>query len=79
MKKMNLIEKHLIQITTNLSNHTLRNDEYNILKYGLKYGVSFSPKSSTVLSYSEDLWDEIRKSDIYYKNEYAKMKINNAL
>ena len=62
-------------IITNLSNHILSSDEYNILKYGLKYGISFSPKSLTVLAYSEDVWDQIRKSNIYYNNEYAKMKI----
>ena len=66
-------------IITNLSNHILSNDEYNVLKYGLKYGISFSPKSSTVLAYSEGAWDQIRKSDFYYINEYAKMKIKNAL
>ena len=26
-------------IITNLSNRTLSNDEYNVLKYGLKYGI----------------------------------------
>ena len=31
-------------IITKLSNHRLTNDEYNILRYGLKYGISFSPK-----------------------------------
>ena len=66
-------------IITNLSNHILSSDEYNILKYGLKYGISFSPKSLTVLAYSEDVWDQIRKSNIYYNNEYAKMKIKNVL
>ena len=63
-------------IITNLSNHTLSNAEYNVLNYGPKYGISFSPKSSTVLAY---IWDQIRKSDIYYNNEFAKMKIKNAL
>ena len=48
-------------IITNLSNHTLSNDEYNVLKYGLKYDISFLPDSLTVLAYSEDVWDQIRK------------------
>ena len=49
------------------------------MKYGLKYGISFTPKSSTVFAYSDDLWDQIRKSDIYYNSAYAKMKIKNAI
>ena len=52
-------------IITNLSNHTLSNDEYNVLKYDLKYLTSFLPNSLTVLAYSEDVWDQIRKSYIY--------------
>ena len=49
------------------------------MKYGLKYGISFTPKSSTVFAYSDDVWDQIRKSDIYYNSAYAKMKIKNAI
>ena len=49
-------------IINNLSNHTLSNDEYNVLRCGLKYGISFSPKLPTVLAYLEDVWDQIRKS-----------------
>ena len=67
------------RIITNMSSHILSNDEYNILQYGLKHGISTSPKSSTVLAYSEDIWDQIRRSNIHYNSEYAKMKIKNAL
>ena len=34
---------------TILSNHTLSNNKYNVLKYSLEYGISVSPKSSTFL------------------------------
>ena len=34
---------------TNLSNYTLSNNKYNVLNYGLEYGISVSPKSSTFL------------------------------
>ena len=49
------------------------------MKYDLKYGTSFLPNSLTVLAYLENVWDQIRKSCIYYNNEYAKTKIKNAL
>ena len=49
------------------------------MKYDLKYGTSFLPNSLTVLAYKENVWDQIRKSYIYYNNEYAKTKIKNAL
>ena len=32
------------RIITNLSSHILSNDEHNVLKYGLKHGISTSPK-----------------------------------
>ena len=67
------------RIITNLSSHILSNDEYNVLQYGLKHGISTSPKSSTVLAYSEDIWDQIRRSNIHSNSEYTKMKIKNAL
>ena len=77
--QINGIASNPNNIITNLSNHTLSNDEYNVLKHGLKYGISFSHKSYTVLAYSDDVRDQIRKSGIYYNNEYDKIKIKNAL
>ena len=77
--QINGIASNPNNIITNLSNHTLNNDEYNVLKHGLKYGISFSHKSYTVLAYSDDVRDQIRKSGIYYNNEYDKIKIKNAL
>ena len=41
--------------------------------------ILFLPKSSAVIAYLEDVWDQIRKSDIHYNNEYTKMKTKNAL
>ena len=77
--QINGIASNPNNIITNLSNHTLSNNEYNVLKHGLKYGISFSHKSYTVLADSDDVRDQIRKSSIYYNNEYAKIKIKNAL
>ena len=53
------------RIITNLSSHILSNDEYNVLQYNLKHGISTSPKSSTVFAYSEDIWDQYRRSNIH--------------
>lgn len=89
LKKLSLLlqernQKHGItqnpnSIITNLSSHVLSNEEYNVLQYGLKYGIATSPKSSNVLAYAEDIWDQIKTSNICHDNEYAQLKIKNAL
>ena len=71
-KKRDGLTSNPNRIITNLSSHILSNDEYNVLQYGLKHGISTSPKSSTVLAYSEDIWDQIRRSNIHSNSEYTK-------
>ena len=41
--------------------------------------VATSPKSSNVLVYAEDIWDQIKTSNISHDSEYAQLKIKNAL
>ena len=44
-------------VVTNLSSHVLSNEEYSILKFGLKYGLPTCPNESNILAYAEDIWE----------------------
>ena len=66
-------------MVTNLSSHVLSNVEYSISKFGLKYGLATRPNESNILAYSEDIWEQIDKSNICRNDLYSKSKIKNAL
>ena len=66
-------------MVTNLSSHVLSNVEYSISKFGLKYGLATRPNESNILACSEDIWEQIDKSNICRNDLYSKSKIKNAL
>ena len=66
-------------MVNNLSNYILSNEEYSILKFGLKYGLATRPNESNILDYREDIWEQIDKSSICRNELYSKSMIENAL
>ena len=66
-------------MVNNLSNYILSNEEYSILKFGLKYGFATRPNESNILDYTEDIWEQIDKSSICRNELYSKSMIENAL
>ena len=58
--------------------NTLRQLQF-LLKFGLKYGLVLRPNESNILAYTEDLSEQIDKSNICSNELYWKSKIKNAL
>ena len=63
----------------NLSSHVPSNEEYSVLKFGLKYGLATCPNESNILTYAEEIWEQIDKSNILCNKRYSKSKLKNAL
>ena len=59
--------------------YNLTNEEHSILKFGLKHGLATGPNESNILSYAEDIWEQIDKANICRNEMYSKAKIKNAL
>ena len=47
-----------------LLSRVLSNEEYNILKPGLKYGLATRPNESNMLTYVQEIWYQIEKSNV---------------
>ena len=76
--KENNIHENPNHFVTNLSSHDLSNEELGILKFELKYGLATRPNESNILSYAEDIWEQIEKANICRNEMYSKAKIKNA-
>ena len=77
--KENNIHENPNTLVTNLSSHDLSNEELGILKFELKHGLATRPNESSILSYAEDIWEQIETANICCNEMYSKTKINNAL
>ena len=66
-------------IITNLSSHTLTEEEFEALRYGLKFGIATPPCESNILAYTEDIWEQISKSEICNVGKYNEARIKNLL
>ena len=55
------------------------NKEYSILKFALTYGLATRPNGSNILTYAEDIWEQIDKSNICRNELYSKSKIKKEL
>ena len=62
-------------IITNLSSHTLTEEEFEALRYGLKFGLTTHPCESKILAYTEDIWEQISKSKICNVGRYNEARI----
>ena len=77
--KENKIHENLNPVVTNLSSHDLSNEELSILKFRLKHGLATRPNKSNILSYTEDIWEQIEKANICRNEMCSKAKIKNSL
>ena len=66
-------------INTNLSSHALTEEEFEALRYGLKFGLATCPCESNILAYTEDVWEQISKSEICNVGRYNEARIKNSL
>ena len=66
-------------IITYLSSHTLTEEEFEALRYGLKFGFATLPCESNILAYTEDIWEQISKSEICNVGKYNEARIKNSL
>ena len=77
--KENNIHENPNPVVTNLSSHDFSNEELGISKFGLKHGLATRPSKSNILSYAEDIWEQIEKANSCCNETYSKAKIKNAL
>ena len=54
--------------TTNLSNRDLSNDQYEVLRYGLKHVIAAKPKENDVFAFAEDIFDQINRKGLCKDN-----------
>ena len=66
-------------IITNLSSHILSNEEFDILKLGLKHGLATFPKKNDMFAYAEDVWDQITRNKLCKDDHLAEIKIKTCL
>ena len=78
-KELNDIYDNPNTVVANLLSHVLSNEDYRILKFGLKCGLSTCPNESNILAYAKDIWEQTDKSNICHNELYSKSKIKNAL
>ena len=64
-------------IITNLSSRTLTEEEFEALRYGLKFGLTTRPCESNILAYTEDIWEQISKSEVPNVRRYNEARIKN--
>ena len=62
--KENNLHENPNPVVANLSSHDLSNEELSILKFVLKHGLATRPNKSNILSYAEDIWEQIEKANI---------------
>ena len=55
------------------------NEEYSILTFALRHGLATRPNGSNILTYAEDMWEQIDKSNICRNELYSKSKIKKQL
>ena len=65
-------------IIFNLSSHKLTDEETNILKLGLKYGLAFRPKEPQMIATIESLWEQIERHNLI-KNISLQNRVKTAL
>ena len=62
-----------------MSVHGLTKEKYDILRYGLRHGLTTHPKENDILAYAEDIWEQINKANICNNKIYSKSRIKIAL
>ena len=61
----------------NFSSHTLDNEEYETLQYGLKHGIANRTDDDEILATAEALWDQIKQKKLCKEgNNYVRQAKN---
>ena len=69
------IFENLNTIVTNLPSNVKINGEYQILEYGLNYGLATPSNERSVLAYTKDFGQQIERLDICSNEIYSKTRI----
>ena len=64
---------------TNMSSHVLTNEEYQVLKFGLKYGRATRSNERSVLAYVENILGQVERLNICCNLIYPKARFKNSL
>ena len=63
----------------NLSSHTLSNDEYEVLQYGLKHGLAMNLHPHDVLPSIENVWDQLTEKSLIKNDNHSINRAKNCL
>ena len=73
------LEKNPNNNFLNLSDHTLSQDEIDILKLGLKHGLATRPNTLEMMAISEDLWEQDNRLNAWKDGIFVKDKAKNTI
>ncbi|XP_066931458.1 uncharacterized protein [Clytia hemisphaerica] len=77
--RLNGISKNPNTIITNLSSHTLSEDEYKTLRFGLNHGLAKQPKDTETFVVAEELWNQLYRSKVLKNGHYSVERAKNLL
>ena len=63
----------------NLTGQTLTDDQLEVLKLGLQYGLATRPNHLEIMSVAEDIWDQVSRLDGFKEGRYVQDKVKNSL
>ena len=63
----------------NLTGQLLSDEQMEVLKLGLRYGLVTRPNHFEIMSVAEDVWDQVSKLDNFKEGHYVQDKVKNSL
>ncbi|XP_066932663.1 uncharacterized protein [Clytia hemisphaerica] len=63
----------------NLSSHTLSNEEYEVIQYGLNYGLAMNLQEKDIIPSVENVWDQLNRHELLKNDYHSQLRAKNCL
>ena len=63
----------------NLAGQPLDDDQIDVLKLGLRYGLATRPNHLEIMSFAEDVWNQVSRLDMFKEGRHVQDKVKNSL
>ena len=73
------LEENPNDTIVNLTGQLLSDEQMEVLKLGLRYGLATRPNHFEIMSVAEDVWDQVSKLDNFKEGRYVQDKVKNSL